>query len=150
MAVRHRILAVRGFVTCADWSLARKCKGFYAWEFLCILHLQHIRNAIHNIEQNPAGPVTLAQNRFFAGSTYCVWKTDRVRDGVDMAQFLEPPLFTSLAIRRKKLNAFLGILGEALPGVITAAAEGAEAERQNFMAVVADSIEVLSKRWLRS
>lgn len=135
---------------CADRYLARKSKGFYAWEFLCVLHLQHIRNAIHNIEQNPASPVTLAQNKFFAGSTYRIWKTDRVKDGIDMAQFLVPPLFTSLLTRRKKLGMFLSVLGEALPGVIIAAAESVEAERQNNMAVVADAIKILSKRCLRS
>ena len=138
------------FVDCADRYLARNSKGFFAWEFFCVLHLQHLRNAIFNIEQNPAGPVTLARNKFLAGSTYCIWKTDRIRDGLDMTQFIEPPQFTSLATRREILSAFLSVLGEALPDVIGAAEKGAEVGRQKITIVVADAIEVLRKRRLSS
>ncbi|KAL9119747.1 MAG: hypothetical protein Q9187_003697 [Circinaria calcarea] len=123
-------------------------KGLYAWEFLCTLHLQRVRNAIHNVEQNPAGPVVLAKNKFLAGSLYRIWKSDRVGDGVDLAQFLEPPKFTSLTTRRKKLNAFLQVLGETLSGVIAAAEKGAQSAAQHMMAVVADAIEILGKRRL--
>lgn len=92
--------------------------------------------------------MALAQNKFLAGSSYRIWKTDRIGDGVDLAQFLEPPKFTSLATRRKKLNSFLKVLEEALSGVIAAAEKGAESAAQHIMAVVADAIEVLGKRRL--